>query len=144
MATGIKIAAGTQPTTAETKVKGTLVSALALIGGLVQGVCAILVATSSVKLFLGVASVAAAMQTSRFHADIIRVPVMLVSAVLAGISLFTVWNGWRLRNLPSARWRKRPLSTPRKLGIAFTIVTSVAALVLVIAEGVVHPIAHLW
>ena len=144
MATGINIAAGTQSTATETKVKGTLLSALSLIGGLIQGACAILVATSSVKLFLGVASVAAAMQTSRFHADIVRVPMMLVSALLACLSLFTVWNGWRLRNLPSARWRKRPLSTQRKLGIAFTIVTSAAALVLVIAEAVVHPIAHLW
>jgi hypothetical protein len=103
-----------------------------------------LVATSSVKLFLGIASVAAAMQSSRFHADIIRVPVMLVSAVLACISLYTLWNGWRLRNLPAARWRKRPLSTQRKLGIALTLASSVAALVLVVAEALVHPLFHLW
>ena len=67
---------------------------------------------------------------------------MLVSVVLACVSLYTVWNGWRLRNLPSARWRKRPLSMGRKLGIAFTLASSVAALALVLAEAVVHPVFH--
>jgi hypothetical protein len=50
------------------------------------------------KLVLGQAAVKA----SRLHADIIRIPVLLVSAAAAVIMLAVLWNSWRARNRPAA------------------------------------------
>jgi hypothetical protein len=99
-----------------------------------------LVASSSAKILLGIASLAGAMKTSQLHANIVRIPLMLVSATLAFITLFVLWNAHRLRNLPSAGWRKRPLTTRQKSGIGFSLVAAIVTLALVIGEAVIHPI----
>ena len=64
-----------------------LLSSAALVGSLVEGACAILVASASAKLFLGLGAVAGAVKASRLHADIVRIPVLLVSAAAALIML---------------------------------------------------------
>jgi hypothetical protein len=117
-----------------------LLSATSVAAGIIQGACAILVASSTAKIFLGIAGLAAAVKTSELHADIVRIPMMLVSTILSLITLFVLWNAHRLRNLPSARWRKRPLTTRQKLGIAFSLGASVLTLVLVVAEITIHPL----
>ena len=80
-----------------------LLSSIALVGSLIEGACAILVASASAKLFLGLAAVAGAVKASRLHADIVRIPVLLVSAAAALITLLVLWNAWRARNR-SAAW----------------------------------------
>jgi hypothetical protein len=75
-----------------------LLSSAALVGSLVEGACAILVASASAKLFLGLGAVAGAVKASRLHADIVRIPVLLVSAAAALITLLVLWNAWRARN----------------------------------------------
>ncbi len=117
-----------------------LLSFTSFAGGIIQGACAILVASSTAKIFLGVAGLAAAVKTSELHANIVRIPLMLISATFALITLFVLWNGHRLRNLPSAQWRKRTLTARHKAGIAFSLVASVLTLVLVVAEITIHPI----
>jgi hypothetical protein len=118
----------------------TVLSAASLAGATIQGVCAILVASSSLKVLLGVAGVAAAVKTSSLHSDKIRVPLMLISAALASLTLYVLWNGWQLRKQPAARWRIRSLSRGQKLGIGFSLAASVTSWLLVIVEAVVHPI----
>ena len=54
--------------------------------------------------------------------------------------LFVLWNANRMRNLGSARWRKRTLSTRQKIGIAFSFAAAVITLVLVVAEVTIHPL----
>ena len=120
-----------------------LLSATSVAAGIIQGACAILVASSTAKIFLGIAGLAAAVKTSELHADIVRIPMMLVSTILSLVTLFVVWNAHRLRNLPSARWRKRSLTTRQKLGISFSLTASILTLVLVVAEIIIHPLfAH--
>jgi len=50
-----------------------LLSSAALVGSLVEGAGAILVASASAKLFLGLGAVAGAVKASRLHADIVRI-----------------------------------------------------------------------
>ena len=119
-----------------------LLSGAALLGSIVEGACAVLVASASAKLLVGLGAVAAAMKASRLHSDIVRVPVLLVSAVGALLMLWVLWNGWRARNRSAARWRKKPLTTREKLSVAITLVASVLTLVLVIGEAIEHPIFH--
>jgi hypothetical protein len=119
----------------------TLLSAASLVGATIQGVCAILVASSSLKVLLGVVGIAAAVKTSSFHSDKFRVPLLLVSAALASLTLYVLWNGWRLRRRPAASWRIRPLSRAQKLGIWFSLLASVLSWLLIIVEIIEHPIA---
>jgi hypothetical protein len=116
-----------------------LLSITSVAGGIIQGACAILVASSTAKIFLGIAALAAALKTSELHANIVRLPLMAISTILALITLVVLWNAHRLRNLPSARWRKRALTARQKAGFAFSFAASVLTLVLVIAEATIHP-----
>ena len=118
-------------------------SIAALVGSLVEGVCAILVASASAKLFLGLGAVAGAVKASRLHADIVRIPVLLVSTAAALISLLVLWNAWRARNRSAARWRKRPMTLRGKFTFGVTLLASVMSLSLVLGEAIEHPIFHI-
>ena len=119
-----------------------LLSSAAFVGSLVEGACAILVASASAKLFVGLGAVAATVKASRLHANIIRIPVLLVSAAAAVVMLVVLWNTWRARNRPAARWRKKPLTMREKCTFAITLLASVLTLALVVGEVIEHPIFH--
>ena len=120
-----------------------LLSSAAFVGSLVEGACAILVASASTKLFVGLGAVAGAVKASRLHADIVRIPVLLVSAAAALITLLVLWNAWRSRNRSAARWRKRPMTWRETFSIAVTLLASVMTLALVVGEAIEHPIFHI-
>jgi len=119
-----------------------LLSSAAFVGSLVEGACAILVASASAKLFVGLGAVAGAVKASRLHSDIVRIPVLLVSAAAALITLLVLWNAWRARNRSAARWRKQPMTLREKFSLAITLLASVLTLALVIGEAIEHPILH--
>lgn len=120
-----------------------LLSSAAFVGSLVEGACAILVASASAKLFIGIGAVAAAVKASRLHADIVRIPALLVSAACAAIMLVVLWNSWRARNRSAARWRKKPLTMRERVSFAITLLASVLTLALVVGEAIEHPIFHI-
>ena len=120
-----------------------LLSSAALVGGLVEGACAILVASASSKLFLGLGAVAGAVKASRLHADIVRIPVLLISAAAALITLLVLWNAWRARNRSAARWRKRPMTLREQFSFAVSLLASVMTLALAVGEVIEHPIFHI-
>jgi hypothetical protein len=132
----------TQEETQKPSSPSLLLSGVALVGSLVEGACAILVASASAKLFIGVGAIAGAVKASRLHADVIRIPVLLVSAAAAVIMLAVLWNAWRARNRSAARWRKRPITIREKVSIAITLLASALTLALVIGEAIEHPFFH--
>ena len=119
-----------------------LLSSAAFVGSLVEGACAILVASASAKLFVGLGAVAGAVKASRLHSDIVRIPVLLVSAAAALITLLVLWNSWRARNRSAARWRTKPMTLQQKFSLAISLLASVLTLALVIGEAIEHPILH--
>jgi len=119
-----------------------LLSSAAFVGSLVEGACAILVASASAKLFVGLGAVAGAVKASRLHADIIRIPVLLVSAAAALITLLVLWNAWRARNRSAARWRKKPMTLREKFSFTITLVACGLTLALVVGEVIEHPVFH--
>jgi len=119
-----------------------LLSSAAFVGSLVEGACAILVASASAKLFVGLGAVAGAVKASRLHSDIVRIPVLLVSAAAALITLLVLWNAWRARNRSAARWRQKPMTLREEFSLAISLLASVLTLALVIGEAIEHPIFH--
>ena len=117
-----------------------LLSSAAFVGSLVEGACAILVASASAKVFVGLGAVAGVVKASRLHADIIRIPVLFVSAAAAIIMLVVLWNSWRARNRPASRWRKKPKTLREKFSFVITLLASVLTLALVVGEVIEHPI----
>ena len=119
-----------------------LLSSAAFVGSFVEGACAILVASASAKLIVGLGAVAGALKASRLHADIVRIPVLLVSAAAALLTLWVLWNAWRARNRSAARWRKKPMTVREKCSFVITLLASVLTLALVVGEAIEHPIFH--
>ena len=113
-----------------------------LVGGLIQGICALLMATNAGRALLGLASVTAAAKSSFIHSDPVRIPLMVVSALGATVVLYVLWNGWRLRNSSGALWRRRLLTRRERWSIGFALTCSVLTWALVIGEYVAHPIVH--
>src|SRR5262249_50061957 len=85
-----------------------------------QGLCVWFMAIGTLKLAFGLGVLGLAGTASFIHSDPVRIPLMLLATLGATATLFVIWNQQRLRNLPSAQWRKRPLTTreKRRMGIA--------------------------
>ncbi len=63
-----------------------------------------------------------------------RIPVLLVSAAAALITLLVLRNAWRARNRSAARWRKKPMTLREKFSLPLPSLGSVLTLALVSAR----------
>ena len=77
-----------------------------------------------------------------FHADAIRIPMMAFALVGAVVNLYLLWNARRLRNRPSAQWRRVPLTRKKKASERLQLVLSILTLLLLAAEWLTHPLIH--
>jgi hypothetical protein len=114
----------------------------ALTSAVIQGICAFLVAMNTIKIALGFTSVAAAGGSSFIHSDPVRLALRYVSAALATVTVYVIWNGWRLRNRRESQWRRVPLTKREKWTIAFSLLSAAASWFLIIAEVYAHKRIH--
>jgi hypothetical protein len=85
-----------------------------------------------------VLSAGAGAMVDRFHADAFRIPMVGLALFGALLNLAILAQVRRLRRRPSSHWRQQPPS-PRKLRMErLQIVLSVATLVLVAVEEILH------
>ncbi len=113
-----------------------------LAAAYIQGACALLMLANSTKIALGLGSVVAAGVSSFLHSDPVRIPLMVGAAVAATITLYVIWNWWRLRRRPSARWRLQPLSKWERRSVALGVSSALLSWALVIGEFFAHRILH--
>ncbi len=118
------------------------VSLTSLLFIVLQSACTVAVAFSGVNAAVGLGSFAAAVGLTRltgsFHADLIRIPMMVLA--LAG-SLFTLYIIRRvrvLRDRPASQWRVRALSPKEKRKETFQIALSILTILLIVAEIATH------
>jgi hypothetical protein len=112
----------------------------------VQAICAAAVALSGVRVLLGMTSLfaAGAMGPAQgFHRSALRIPILWIAGTLAALNLLLLWNENRIRRDPSAQWRIQPLTSRERRGQWIQLSTSVATLVLILAEVVTHPWFHI-
>src|SRR5271165_6596366 len=113
---------------------------------LLQSFCSAVIAISGLRVAIGLGALAAAAgvhaPATGFHSDAIRIPMMALALVGSVLNLYLLWNARRLRNRPSAQWRRVPLTPKKKASERLQLVLSVATLVLLAAEWFTHPLLH--
>ena len=113
---------------------------------LLQSACTAVMAISGVRVIIGLGALAAAAGLNRpatgFHADAIRIPMMVIAVVGSFVNLYVIWRIRSLRARPSAQWRTAPATTKQKRAEIFQIALAIVTLALVVAEWVTHRIVH--
>jgi hypothetical protein len=126
-------------------VRGTILGWSSLFLAAVESLCAAAVALSGVRVLLGMSSLIAATAAGPahgFHREGLRVPILWASGLIAALNLLLLWNENRIRQNPSAQWRLQPLTSKQRRQRWMQIVTTVVALLLILAEVVTHPWFH--
>ena len=113
---------------------------------LLQSACTLVMAISGVRLLIGLSALAAASGLNRpssgFHADVIRIPMMIVAVAGSLINLYVIWRIRSLRSRPSSQWRMAPTPRSKVRAENFQVALAILTLLLVIAEQATHLIVH--
>jgi hypothetical protein len=118
----------------------------AFVFALLQTLCPAVIALSAVRVAIGLGALAAAAgsdaQPRGWHADWIRIPMMLLAAFGAALNLFVIWHVRRLRARPAAQWRIAPLAHGKLRGERMQIALALLTFVCLTAEWITHPMMH--
>lgn len=111
-----------------------------------QSACTFVMAVSGVRVILGLGALAAAAglhrPSSGFHADAIRIPMMVLAIAGSLINLYVIWRIRSLRSRSASKWRSQPVPTAKRRAEAFQIAMALLTLILVAAEEATHLIVH--
>ena len=106
----------------------------------IEAICTFFVAASKVGILVGFTSFLSTVIVSRFHADRVRIPVLILALSGAAANLLVVWNGSRLRRRSSAAWRIKPITARQRRRSLLLIGLSVLTILLVLGEFWIHPV----
>jgi hypothetical protein len=118
-----------------------------LLFAILQALCPAVIAVSAVRVLIGFGALAIAVSgtdapATGWHADWIRIPIMLVAAFGASLNLFVIWHVRRLRARPAAQWRIRPLPPSKLRSERLQIALALLTFVFLAAEWITHPLIH--
>jgi len=117
-----------------------------LLFAILQALCPAVIAISAVRVVIGIGALAVAAGTDApptgWHADWIRVPIMLLAAFGASLNLFVIWHVRRLRSRPAAQWRIRPLPASKLRSERLQITLALLTYAFLAAEWITHPMIH--
>ena len=120
------------------------VTGLAFI--VLQSACTAVMAISGIRVIIGLSALAAAAGLHRpasgFHADAIRIPMMLIAVVGSLVNLYVIWRIRSLRSRASSQWRAQPVPANKIRQERFQIGLALLTLLLVAAEFATHLIVH--
>ena len=114
----------------------------AFILAIVEAVCLFAVTAAGAGIALGSGAAAVAGWALFLHRDIFRIPALLLAIGGAAFNLFLLWTAHRLRNAPTAAWRKRPITSKERSRIVLVFVLSVLTLIICGAEIYLHRLLH--
>jgi sterol desaturase/sphingolipid hydroxylase (fatty acid hydroxylase superfamily) len=117
-----------------------------LIFAFLQSLCTFVLATSGIRVLIGLSALAAAAGTDApargFHQDAIRIPMMLFALAGALITLYAVWRARSLRKRPSSQWRVQPVTPKQKRSEWLQITLAVLTFILLATEWWTHRLLH--
>jgi hypothetical protein len=109
---------------------------------LLQSVCTFFTAIDGLRVVIGVSALASVVQAGevwdRFHADRVRVPMMVLALLGAALNLVMLRRIRRLRDRPASRWRQRTLEPGKIRRERVQFVLAVLTLALIGIEEVTH------
>ncbi len=117
------------------------VRTLAVGAGVLQSGCILFIFLNSFRVWMGLTAVTAA-SASFVHSAPVRYGLAAISLLGAALTLGSVINAHYLRNLPSARWRRRPLAAKEILANLISVSASGLAILMVWSEVVMHHRFH--
>ena len=122
------------------------VNGASLLFALLQSACTAVIALSGVRVAIGLTALAAAGGTYApargLHQDAIRIPMLALGLLGAVINLAILAWRWKLRNAPSARWRRQELPPSERGSSLLQFTLALVTLVLVGLEWWTHPMVH--
>jgi len=129
-----------------TSPKSWLVGMTSLAFILLQSACTAVMAISGVRVIIGLSALAAAAGLNRpssgFHADKIRIPMMIVAVTGSVVNLYVIRRIRSLRARPASQWRMEPVTPAKRRAENWQIALAIVTLVLVAAEEATHLIVH--
>jgi len=109
---------------------------------LLQSVCTFFAAMNGLRVGIGLSSLVLAASTAkaidRFHADWLRVPMIILAILGSILNLVVLWQIRRLRKLPAAQWRQTPQRPGKLRSERMQLVLSVVTLILIAIEERQH------
>jgi hypothetical protein len=113
---------------------------------LLQSACTAVMAISGVRVLIGLGALAAAAglhtPAKGFHADAIRIPMLVLAVGGSIVNLYVIWRIRSLRARPASQWRAQPVSGKQKRAENVQIALAIVTLILVAAEYATHLIVH--
>lgn len=107
-----------------------------------QSICTFFAAANGLRLAIGVGSIVlsagAGAMVRGFHADALRIPMVVFALLGSIINLAVLGQIRRLRNRGSAQWRQRPLSAHKRRMERTQFALAIVSLVLVAVEEALH------
>jgi membrane protein DedA with SNARE-associated domain len=109
---------------------------------LLQSICTFFAALDGLRLLIGAGSLAVSAGVGaafdHFHADWIRVPMILLALLGSLLNLAILYQIRRLRKRPASQWRQVPLSRRKIRMERVQLLLSVATLALIGIEEFLH------
>lgn len=113
---------------------------------LLQSLCTAVVTISGIRVTIGLSALAAAggvyAPAKGWHQDAIRIPMLIFATLGALVNLAVLWWIRRLRNQPSAKWRRREPSKKQRRSVRLQIILALLTLFLVGLETWTHTLVH--
>lgn len=113
---------------------------------LLQSACTVVMAVSSLRLIIGLGSLASAsglkIFAGTFHADAIRIPMLILAVGGSLVNLYVLWRIRSLRARPSSQWRVPPSTPSQKRNELFQLSLAFLTLLLVGLEWIAHISVH--
>ena len=113
---------------------------------LLQSICGAIVAIDGMRVAIGIGSLAlstgAGAALVRFHADAIRIPMIVIALLGSLLNLAIFLHVRYLRERPAAQWRKQPLTKHQRRMELAQVLLSMATLVLIGVEETLHLSVH--
>jgi hypothetical protein len=109
---------------------------------LLQSICGAIVAIDGLRVAIGIGalvlSTGAGAAVVRFHADAIRIPMIVVALLGSLLNLAILLHVRHLRNRPASQWRQKPLSLHQKRMELAQMLLALVTLVLIGVEEYLH------
>lgn len=113
---------------------------------LLQSLCTAVLTISGIRVAIGLSALAAASgiyaPAKGWHQDAIRIPMLIIATIGALLNLAVLAWIRRLRNRPSAQWRRRELSPKQKRSERLQMILAIVTLILIGLETWTHPMVH--